>query len=33
MRSYRSRHGYRANRNEGGLWLSFSDLMSHLGDR
>lgn len=30
MRNYRSRRGHRANRNDGGLWLSFSDLMSSL---
>ena len=30
MRSYRNRRGRRAGRNDGGMWLSFSDLMSSL---
>lgn len=30
MRSYRNRPGRRAGRNDGGMWLSFSDLMSSL---
>lgn len=30
MRSYRNRSGRRAGRNDGGMWLSFSDLMSSL---
>lgn len=30
MRNYRTRRSRRAGRNEGGMWLSFSDLMSSL---